>query len=151
MSTGGAALAQEYPGNVQSPTDYPYSTAPRYPAAPEPQRSMAPGRAAHKIDSVKPYFEDQRYLRTVRNELRGARIGVRAEPGLTAEYLQLQLEQRAAAMANSGDQSSPLAVPGVRTHVAPAGDHFLVTLKAKDMRDGKEVLRRAEALGALQP
>jgi hypothetical protein len=100
---------------------------------------------------VRPYFEDQRYLRSVRNELRGARVRVRAEPGLTAEWLQFQLEHRAAALQGSGDPVSPLAVPGVRTDVAPAGDHFLVTLKAKNMRDGKEVLRRAQAMGESQP
>jgi hypothetical protein len=142
LSTTGAALAQEYPQSARAPTEYPY------PSAPKPQQSVTPGLSPQQIISVKPYFEDQRYLRSVRNELRGASIRVRAQPGLTPEWLQSQLESRAATMSTSGDSRSPLAVPGVRTHVAPAGDHFLVTLKAKDMRSGKEVLQRAQSLQA---
>jgi hypothetical protein len=140
VSTAGVALAQEYPRSWESPNDTQYTRAQTL------SRMASPELSTQRIISVKPYFENQRYLRSVRNELRGARIRVEPAPGVTAEWLQFQLEHRAATMAQSGPSDSPLAVPGVRAHVASAGDHFLVTLKAKDMRSGKEVLQRAEAI-----
>jgi hypothetical protein len=140
LSTAGVALAQEYPRSFGGPTDNQYARAL------ELEHTASPDLSTQRIISVKPYFEDQRYLRSVRNELRGASIRVEPAPGVTAEWLQSQLEHRAAAMETSTGSDSPLAVPGVRAHVSPAGDHFLVTLKAKDMRSGREVLQRAESI-----
>src|SRR5260221_4981874 len=52
----------------------------------------------HTIVSVIPYKEDVRFGRSVYPQLRGAQVYIQAEPGLTAEWLQLTLQRHLPAM-----------------------------------------------------
>jgi hypothetical protein len=79
--------------------------------------------------------------------LRGASIFVKAEPGLTGEWLQLKLHRQLAAM--RGSASMPdcvLALDNVRVRVDSGGTGYWVRIIAPDTRAGQEVLRRAELL-----
>lgn len=120
-------------------------------AMPQPQ-SGSP-LAAYRIVSVAPYMQEQTHIKRTWRELRGAIVRVEAQPGLTAEWLQLELDRHVAAMGIQSQNMNdcPLAVPGIRAKVSSAGDGFLVTVVAMDKSSGQEVLRRAQGLAAQQP
>jgi hypothetical protein len=81
----------------------------------------------------------------------GARVVLRARPGLTAEWLQRVLECHVAQGAAAGragepDARSPLAVPGARVRVQSVGDGFAVDVTASAPAAAREILRRARSL-----
>ena len=103
----------------------------------------------HTVVSVTPYKEDVRFGRNVYPQLRGAQVYIQAEPGLTAEWLQLTLQRHLAEM------KGPAAMPdcafdldNVRVDVLPSGAGFWVRLIAPDTKTGEEVLRRAQLLAS---
>jgi hypothetical protein len=118
-----------------------------------PQRQSGSLLAAYRIVSVAPYTQEQTHIKRTWTELRGAVVRVEAQPGLTAEWLQLQLDRHVVAMGMRGENMDdcPLAVPGVRATVSRAADGFLITVAASDKSSGQEVLRRAQWLAAQQP
>jgi hypothetical protein len=78
--------------------------------------------------------------------LAGARVNVRAEPGLTAQWLQLTIEQHLAQMQGSSMAGCPLDLDNVRVDVDSAGAGFAVNIIAKNPAQAKEVLHRAQLL-----
>jgi len=101
-----------------------------FPARPWPPwlRNAAPSttKAApcilreHRITSVTPYRVEGHQGRVVVQELRGATVSVQAEPGLTAEWLQLTLSRHLAAMrAMGGMKDCAFEVNDVQVKVAP--------------------------------
>jgi hypothetical protein len=101
----------------------------------------------HRVVSVQPYEVDQHYGRFISPQVRGAQIYVQAEPGLTAEWLQLTLERHLTEM--KGPATMPdcaFDMNDVRIEVTPAGPGFSVRLIAPDTKSGQEVLRRAQLL-----
>jgi hypothetical protein len=101
----------------------------------------------HRVVSVEPYRVDQQYGKMTIKQVRGAQVYVQAEPGLTAAYLQLQLDRHFADM--KGGSAMPDCVFGidnVRIDVSRAGAGYWVTLAAANASSGEEVLRRARLL-----
>lgn len=102
---------------------------------------------AHRVTSVTPYFEEERQgSSSIVQRLRGASFFVRAEPGLTAQWLRLMLDQHVAEMRIGAMRDCPLAVNGVTITVESAGPGFVVTIIARDDDQADEVLRRAQLL-----
>lgn len=99
----------------------------------------------HKVTSVTAYRVWERAGRGATTRLAGARIDVRAEPGLTAEWLQLTIEQHLAKM-RGGMANCPLDMKEVRVSVDSAGAGFAVKIVAKNATQAKEVLERAQLL-----
>ena len=104
----------------------------------------------YPVSSVEPYRTNKNtggYGDGYQPVLRGADISVPAQPGLTAEWLERQLEgQVAAGICQFG--SAPIAV-----EVLPMGEDFVVRVKntnyrvgTHDERPGKEILRLASEL-----
>ncbi|HVU50987.1 MAG TPA: hypothetical protein VHL80_09900 [Polyangia bacterium] len=84
----------------------------------------------------------------------GARILLRAEPGMTAEWLQRIAECHMAkvAVAVPGTLStSPLDVRGALVSVQSTGDGFSVDITSPDVKTAREILTRARAIKPLQP
>ena len=103
----------------------------------------------HQVRSVTPYKVDQRVGKQTYPEVRGAVVYVNAAPGLTAEWLRLELGRHVTAMRATQNGSMPdcaLDVKDVQVQVDSAGAGFAVKLIAKDTNQGKEVLRRAQML-----
>ena len=111
----------------------------------------------HQITAVRSYETHQSSGKLTFKRLQGAEIYVQAEPGLTQEWLQLQLTQRIAQMRASPSATStvrgammvndcPLDVNGLSVQVTSAGSGFWVKLIARDADHAKEVLRRAHVL-----
>jgi hypothetical protein len=100
----------------------------------------------HQVTSVKAYKVEERIGRGSIHRLRGAEVYVKAEQGLTAQWLQLTLQEHIARMNSAAKGACALGVSDVRVDVRPAGAGFAVRLIAKDPARAEEVLHRAEAL-----
>jgi hypothetical protein len=84
----------------------------------------------------------------------GARIVVRAKPGMTAEWLQRVADCHTAQVAVAEPTSltsSPLDVKGARVTVTSAGDGFSVEVTSGDPRVGREILARSMPLAPPPP
>jgi hypothetical protein len=84
----------------------------------------------------------------------GARILLRAEPGMTAEWLQRIADCHTAKVAASDPAtltSSPLDVKGALVTVQSTGNGFSVDITSPDVRVSKVILERARAVKPLQP
>jgi hypothetical protein len=109
----------------------------------------------HHIIAVGPYVvESPRGPREIHEgraavrELRGATVLVQAEPGLTAEWLQLTLSRHVAEMrgAGAGLKSCAFGMNDIQVKVTSTGVNFGVYLIARDPRKAQEVLRNARLL-----
>jgi hypothetical protein len=100
----------------------------------------------HRVTKVEPLKVTQHYGRGSSERLVGARVFVQAEPGLTAEWLQLSIERHIAGMSGAGMAKCPLRAQDVRVSVTSAGAGFAVEIAGKTAEQAKEILRRAELL-----
>ena len=101
----------------------------------------------HRITAVSPYRVEGHQGRVVVQELRGATVFVQAEPGLTAEWLQLTLGRHLAAMQGMGGMKDcAFDVNDVQVRVGSTGAGYSVNLIARDPSKAEEVLRRARLL-----
>ncbi|MET0793806.1 MAG: hypothetical protein ABW061_19965 [Polyangiaceae bacterium] len=101
----------------------------------------------HRITGVTQYRVQAHQGRVAVQELRGATVFVQAEPGLTAEWLQLTLGRHLAAMQTMGGMKDcAFDVNDVQVKVTSSGAGFAVNLMARDPSKAEEVLRRARLL-----
>jgi len=101
--------------------------------------------AKHRVTQVQPLHVSERYGRGTVERLAGARVFVQAEPGLTAEWLQLTLQRHLASM-NGSMANCPLDAKDVQVKVVSAGPGFSVQITGKNAAQGQEILRRAQLL-----
>lgn len=117
-------------------------------SAAAPSRSPSPCiLREHRVTAVAPYKVKERIGRASIQRLRGAEVRVQAEPGLTAEWLRLELGRHMAEM--RGPASMPdcsFDVEDVRVEVTSADAGFAVKLITSDSEKAQEVLRRARLL-----
>jgi hypothetical protein len=102
---------------------------------------------SHHITSVAPYSVVQHRGRSTTKRLAGARVYVQAEPGLTAEWLELTLSRHIAEMHGPTDMKGcafDMKDVGVKVESARAG--FAVNVIARNPSQAGEVLRRARLL-----
>ena len=76
--------------------------------------------------------------------VRGAELAIEARPGLTAEWLELELERHVAA----ASPDCPLDVGAPRVTVRSARDGFVVEIRGDSDAAAREILRRARGLVA---
>jgi hypothetical protein len=102
----------------------------------------------HHIVSAKPYYTPARVRKGVAGlRLRGVELFVEAEPGLTAEWLQLTLERDIAELRRFGSKADcVLAVESASVRVGSGGNGFHVWITASDVQNAKEIMRRAKQL-----
>jgi len=100
----------------------------------------------HRVTKVQPLHVTERYGRGSSEKLVGATVFVQAEPGLTAEWLQLTIQRHMARMEGSGMKNCALDAKDVRVSVESAGAGFAVKIIGKDATQAKEILRRAQLL-----
>lgn len=102
----------------------------------------------HHVLSVTPYYTPKRVKKgPAMLRLRGAELFVEAQPGLTAEWLQLTLERHIAEPHNSAAETDcALAEKNVSVQVGSGGNGFHVWIVGRDLPEAKEILRRAKLL-----
>jgi len=101
--------------------------------------------AQRRVLQVQPLHVSERYGRVTMERVAGARVFVQAEPGLTAEWLQLTLQRHMAAM-NGSMANCALDAKDVQVKVVSAGQGFSVQITGKSAAQGQEILRRAQLL-----
>jgi hypothetical protein len=102
----------------------------------------------YKVSSVTPYrVQDNIGGHIFHQRVAGAELFVQAEPGLTAEWLQLNLNREVTAMQGpSTMKDCVFGVDKMQVQVDSAGPGFRVRLSAPSTEGGREVLRRAQLL-----
>lgn len=102
----------------------------------------------YAITSVRPYRVETPVGKASIKKLLGAEIAVRAEPGLTAEWLRLRLARHVAEMQHADMTDCVLDVEDVTIDVDSTGTGFIVKVIAKSSERAEEVLRRARLLAS---
>jgi hypothetical protein len=100
----------------------------------------------HRVTSVKPLQVTEHFGRGSSQRLVGAQVLVQAEPGLTAEWLQLTIQRHMAQMGAMGMEDCALGMKDVRVSVESAGSGFAVKITGDNAAQAKEILRRAQLL-----
>lgn len=100
----------------------------------------------YRASAVRPYLVDVQQGRNSGKKLVGANVYVPAQQGLSAEYLQAQVQSHIAAMKNQPMPNCPLAIEGANVNVVSAGNGYWVQISSTDQATAEEVLRRAEQL-----
>jgi hypothetical protein len=102
----------------------------------------------YAVSSVAPFRSEENYGYGTYTRLRGAQLYVPAREGLTAEWLQLSVEQslaKQAGLANGSPSCQPV-VPNVQVQVVSAGGGFWVQLGAADERSAEALLKWAKTI-----
>jgi hypothetical protein len=102
----------------------------------------------YAVSSVAPFRTEDNYGYGTYTRLRGAQLYVPAREGLTAEWLQLTIQQALAkqsGVANGANSCQP-TVPNVQVQVVSAGGGFWVQLGAADERSAEALLRWAKTI-----
>ena len=101
----------------------------------------------HRITAVTPYRVDVQRGRGTVQQLRGASVFVQAEPGLTAEWLQLTLGRHLKEMQGAGSMKDcAFDVRDVQVRATSTGNGFAINLIAREPSQAEELLRRARLL-----
>jgi hypothetical protein len=102
----------------------------------------------YNLSSVTPYRVQENIGGHIFHQrVAGAELFVQAEPGLTAEWLQLNLNREVTAMQGSRTMKDCVfGVGKMQVQVESAGPGFRVRLSAPTAEAGQEVLRRAQLL-----
>lgn len=100
----------------------------------------------HRVTNVKALNVTEHYGRGTSERLVGAQVLVQAEPGLTAEWLQLTIQRHMAQMGAMGMENCALDMKDVRVSVESTGSGFAVKITGKSAAQAKEILRRAQLL-----
>jgi hypothetical protein len=102
----------------------------------------------YAASSVAPFRAEENYGYGTYTRLRGAQLYVPAREGLTAEWLQLSVQQSLAKQAGvtNGANSCQPVVPNVEVQVVSAGGGFWVQLAAADERSAEALLRWAKTI-----
>lgn len=93
------------------------------------------------ITSVAPYKVVRTNLRQSSTRVEGAIVNVAAQPGMTREWLQRQVDEPSAAQSGC-----PMGVDGASGRVTSTGNGFAITVSSQDRDGAREILRRAQAL-----
>lgn len=109
-------------------------------------RESHPTILGHRILSVSPHWVEEIDGKRTRH-LTGVDIRIEAEPGMTAEYLTVELRRDLTAISTErAITSSVFGVQGSKVAVRSTGDGFVLQITAPDTTSAKEVVRRAQRL-----
>jgi hypothetical protein len=97
----------------------------------------------YAASSVAPFRAEENYGYGSYTKLRGAQIFIPAREGLTAEWLQLSVQNALAKTAGPANSCQP-SVPAVQVQVVSAGPGFWVQLGVADERSAEVLLKWAK-------
>lgn len=98
------------------------------------------------VTAVSPYLAQDQIGKASFPRVHGASVYVAAEPGLTAEWLKLRVEQHIAVMQRGDMPDCALDVGPMRVEVDSTGNGFAVRLISSDTRSAAQILERARLL-----
>jgi hypothetical protein len=101
----------------------------------------------YRVFSITPYWVQDTNGKRARH-LTGAEIRIEAQPGMTAEYLRVELEHHLSSAGPAKAALEPVfGVDGSTVEVRSIGDGFVFRITAPDTERGAEIVRRARLLG----
>jgi hypothetical protein len=101
----------------------------------------------HRVLSVTPHWVEESNGKRTRH-LTGADVRIDAEPGMTAEYLTVELRRDLSVMsAGHWTLDGVFGVTGSSVEVRSTGDGFVFRITAPDTVHAQEIVRRARQLG----
>jgi hypothetical protein len=106
----------------------------------QPPRCILGGR--YPVTMVRSYETHEVYGYTGSRELRGAEIYLSAEPGLTGEWLQRELDSEV----STGQCDFGVSNLNVKIDVEPYGGSFAVLVSGPDEAAASEILSRAQQM-----
>jgi hypothetical protein len=114
-------------------------------------RDMSPFDHVEDIASVQPLVEPTGSPKARTQRTAGAIVTFRAVPGMTAEWLQREVDCHLARNASLGHvvpemPNCPLVPNGVQARVASTGNGFAVTIRSDSDQAAKDVLARAQRI-----
>ncbi len=115
-------------------------------AAPAPKRCLLND---YSMLQVAPFKTDENFGLGGYTVLKGAQMYVAAKPGLTAEWLTLQVQRELSQLQLGADPLCQPVVKNVKVSVAPAGGGFWVFLSAPDEKSAQALFRWTKANVAL--
>lgn len=118
---------------------------------PENDRVMSPLEHGADIASVDPLIARSSGSKAISSRQVGATVTFRATPGLTAEWLQREVDCHLARNAALGHVAPempdcPLVPRGVVAHVRSVGNGFAVDVESDDTGTAQEIFARAQRL-----
>jgi hypothetical protein len=118
---------------------------------PPEDRDMSPFEHTEDIASVQPFTEPSGPPKARVQRTAGAIITFRALPGMTAEWLQREVDCHIARNASLGHvvpemPTCPLVPNGAQARVTSTGNGFAVTVRSDDDQAAKDILERAQKL-----
>jgi hypothetical protein len=103
----------------------------------------------YAVSSVAPFRTEENYGYGSYTKLRGAQLYVPAREGLTAEWLQLSVQNALAkqtGVATTGANSCQPVVPNIQVQVVSAGGGFWIQLGTNDERAAEALLKWAKTI-----
>jgi|HubBroStandDraft_2_1064218.scaffolds.fasta_scaffold44413_1 hypothetical protein len=116
-------------------------------AVPEAKQESVSTVMGYHVVSIAPRWVDEIDGKRTRH-LIGADIRIAAQPGMTAEYLTVELRQHLATGSAQPSTLEPVfGVKGSSVDVRSTGDGFVFHVVAPDTKRAEEIVRRARILG----
>lgn len=117
----------------------------------ESDRDVSPFAHRDDIRSVQPLQDTQQVGKGTVSRQVGARVIFRANPGMTAEWLQRLVDCHLARAAAAGNEMPeidycPLMLKGVTAQVSSVGDGFAVDIGSNDPATQDAIVKRVNAL-----
>jgi hypothetical protein len=138
--------------DMRTPVDRAHEFEPRCKRVPEESWLLS----HDVVEEVEPALSYVQTGNDRRANLRGARIHVRPQPGMTIETLTRTLECHQSRVTLAQVQASPedpYVLPGrwLDTDVESKGDEFIVLVRIDSFEDARRVLERARRFAAARP
>jgi len=100
----------------------------------------------YHVLSITPHSVDEINGKRTRH-LVGAELRIEAQPGMTAEYLTVELRRHLASAVQGSTIEPVFGVEGSSVEVRSTGDGFVFHFTASDTGHAEELVRRAHRLG----
>jgi len=122
---------------------------------PDELREAGPLTSPDLVERVEPFRVSEVWSKVPVTALVGARIHVRARPGLAAPWLQrvaaCHLARHALPMPEAECAHCPFSSQIARVDVEPLGGSFVISIRAENAEDAEDIWVRANALLARSP
>lgn len=107
---------------------------------------------AEEIEIVRPAMGERRLIKEWVPEIRGAELVVRAEPGMTKQWVARLVRCHMASQTNRlRDDESPFVVDEPMVSFAEEETGFVIRIVGRNRQEGEDILRRAQRFASNLP
>lgn len=137
------------PTTVQGPALDPARLCANVPEAEQVHPSFL---RAEEIEVVRPAMGERRLIKEWVPEIRGAELVVRAEPGMTKQWVARLVRCHMASQgSHSRDDDSPFFIDEATVSFAEEETGFVIRIVGRNRQEGEDIFRRAQRFAANLP